>query len=185
MALFIIIWSVWFVSELVLNRLFRSPDYSKNTRDKGSISAIWITIGIANTLGIISTIFVDLRISQLRVVPYTGLFLISMGIIIRIIAIRSLGRFFTVDATILENHRLKKNGLYRIIRHPSYLGSLLSFIGFGLSLNNWISLIIISIPVTIAMLNRIRIEEKMLTEKFGLEYSDYVKKTYRLIPWIY
>jgi protein-S-isoprenylcysteine O-methyltransferase Ste14 len=65
------------------------------------------------------------------------------------------------------------------------LGSLLSFLGFGVSLNNWASLGIIFVLVTIAILLRIRTEEKVLLEQFGTGYADYMKKTRRLIPWIY
>jgi protein-S-isoprenylcysteine O-methyltransferase Ste14 len=182
---FIVIWTIWFVSEIMLNRLFRSGNYGKNDQDKGSTRIIWITIGIANTLGILSAVFLKAPLSHLSIIQYSGLLLIVAGIIIRLIAIFSLGRFFTVDVTILDHHKLKTDGLYRLIRHPSYLGSLISFFGFGISLNNWISLIIIFIPVTLAMLYRIKIEEQLLTKQFGTEYSDYIKKTFRLIPWIY
>ena len=185
MTIFIIIWSIWFVSEVLLNRLLRSDDHDKKGQDKGSIRIIWITIGIANSLGIIFSIFFKIPISNLLIVPYFGLLLIIVGMILRFIAIWSLGRLFTVDVTIRDNHNIKKDGIYRIIRHPSYSGSLLSFIGFGVSLNNWISLLIISILITIAMLNRIKIEERLLKGQFGLDYLDYMKRTYRLIPWLY
>jgi protein-S-isoprenylcysteine O-methyltransferase Ste14 len=35
------------------------------------------------------------------------------------------------------------------------------------------------------MLYRIVVEERVLTEQFGTEYSDYIKTTYRLLPFIY
>ncbi|HZX63206.1 MAG TPA: isoprenylcysteine carboxylmethyltransferase family protein, partial [Bacteroidales bacterium] len=124
-------------------------------------------------------------ISNVLFIPYLGLILIILGMILRFISVWSLGRLFTVDITIRDNHKIKKDGVYRIIRHPSYSGSLLSFIGFGISLNNWISLIIISILLTIAMLYRIKIEERLLIDQFGFKYLDYTKRTYRLIPWIY
>jgi protein-S-isoprenylcysteine O-methyltransferase Ste14 len=57
--------------------------------------------------------------------------------------------------------------------------------GFGLSLNNWLSLIIIIIPIIITMINRINIEERLLLEVFGTEYEEYKKRTRRLIPMIY
>jgi protein-S-isoprenylcysteine O-methyltransferase Ste14 len=117
--------------------------------------------------------------------PYFGLILITAGMLFRFISVWSLGRFFTVDVTIRTNHKLKKDGVYRIIRHPSYAASILSFIGFGISLNNWLSLLIISVPVTFAMLYRIKIEEKMLLNQFGAAYADYMKRTKRLIPWIF
>lgn len=182
---FIVIWTIWFASEIVLNRLLRSGTYGKNDQDKGSTRIIWITIGIVNTLGVLSSVFLKAPLSNLSIIQYSGLLLIIAGLIIRFIAIFSLGRFFTVDVTILDHHKLKTDGLYRLIRHPSYLGFLISFFGFGISLNNWISLIIIFIPVTLAILHRIKIEEQLLTQQFGTGYTDYIKKTFRLIPWIY
>lgn len=185
MVIFIIVWSIWFISEILLNRFLRSGNNIKNDQDRGTIRIIWITIGIANSLGIIFTIYLRASICNNLIIPYAGLFLIVLGMILRFISIWTLGRLFTVDITILAEHTIKKDGVYRIIRHPSYLGSILSFIGFGISLNNWISLLVISIPVLIAMLNRINIEERLLINQFKGEYLDYMKKTYRLIPWIY
>jgi protein-S-isoprenylcysteine O-methyltransferase Ste14 len=185
MIVFIVIWSVWFLSEIMVNRLLRSGKNDQKDQDKGSIRLIWIMIGLGNTLGIISSIFLKFPISNHLIIPCFGLFLIVVGMALRFISIWSLGRLFTVDVTIRNDHKIKKDGVYRLIRHPSYLGSLLSFVGFGLSLNNWISLLIITVLVTFAMLSRIKIEERLLTQQFGSDYSDYVKKTFRLIPWIY
>jgi protein-S-isoprenylcysteine O-methyltransferase Ste14 len=163
----------------------KSGKNDKKDQDKGSIRMIWIMIGLGNSLGIISCLFLRFPISNLIIVPYIGLFLILIGMALRFISIWSLGRLFTVDVTIRDDHTVKKDGVYRLIRHPSYLGSLISFIGFGISLNNWISLLIIGILITIAMLYRIKIEERLLIQQFGSDYSDYMKRTWRLIPWIY
>lgn len=137
MTIFIIIWAVWFFSEILFNRLFRSSNYGKSNQDKGSIKIIWITIGVANSIAIISALLFKFPISNTLIIPYLGLCLILFGMIFRFISIITLGKFFTVDVTIQKNHQLKKDGLYRFIRHPSYLGSIISFIGFGLSLDNW------------------------------------------------
>jgi len=185
MILFIIIWSLWFISEVLLNRLFLSGNTDKSNQDKGSLRIIWITIGIANTLGVVFSILVYFPISAMPFIPYLGLLIILVGMMFRFIAILTLGKLFTVNVTIRDNHQIKKDGLYRIIRHPSYSGSILSFIGFGISLNNWISLIIITILIVSAMLYRIKIEEKLLIDHFGSDYLEYAKKTYRLVPWIY
>jgi protein-S-isoprenylcysteine O-methyltransferase Ste14 len=185
MLIFIIVWSLWLISEILLNRLLHSGKQDKKDLDQGSIRIIWITIAVANSTGILFMLYSHIPISNLLIIPYAGLILIIVGMILRFFSVWSLGRLFTVDVTIRDHHRIKKDGIYRIIRHPSYSGSLLSFIGFGISLNNWISLIIISTLVTAAMLYRIKIEERMLMDQFGFEYLDYTKKTYRLIPWIY
>jgi protein-S-isoprenylcysteine O-methyltransferase Ste14 len=185
MVVFIIIWSLWFFSEIFLNRFFRSGNYGKTNHDKGSIRIIWITIGMANTIGIVTAAFIRFPVSSSPLIQYVGLSLIISGMIFRFVSIMVLGKFFTVDVTIREDHKLKKDGIYRYLRHPSYSGSILSFIGFGLSLNNWFSLLVISLPVTVVMIYRIKVEEKLLVEQFGTEYLDYMKSTRRLIPWIY
>jgi len=182
---FWIVWFIWFSSEILLNSLLRSDARDRKKQDKGSLRFIWIMIGIANTLGVIVANFVRFPISTSLQLPYVGLIVIIIGMMIRFYAIWTLGRFFTVDVTIRENHIIKQDGLYRIIRHPSYLGSLISFIGFGLSLNNWLSLIIVIVLVTISFIKRITIEEQTLIDQFGSDYLDYKKSTYRLIPWIY
>jgi protein-S-isoprenylcysteine O-methyltransferase Ste14 len=185
MMIFIIIWSFWFISEIALNRLLRSNQNDKKDKDKNTIRIIWITIGVANSLGIIFSFFSDFLISNVYAIPFAGLIIIIIGMLFRFFAIWSLGKLFTVDVTIRKNHTIKKDGIYKIIRHPSYLGSLISFFGFGISLNNWVSLLIIIIPVTTAMINRIKIEEKLLIEHFGIDYLEYMKKTYRLMPFVY
>ncbi len=182
---FIIIYSIWFISEVLVNRLLRSGQDDKKHQDKGSIRIIWITILVANTSGIVIASFLSRPISNLILLPYFGLFLMIAGMIFRFISIWSLGKMFTVDVTIRDKHMIKKDGLYKLIRHPSYSGALVTFVGFGISLNNWISLIIICVPVAMAFLHRIKIEERLLIDQFGLDYINYMKKTYRLIPWIY
>lgn len=183
--IFFITWSVWFISEIALNRFFRSGKTDKEGQDRGTIRIIWITIGVANTLGILFSIYFRMPISQQILIPYAGLGLILLGMLLRFFSIWSLGRYFTVDITIRENHKIKKDGIYGLIRHPSYTGSILSFIGFGFSLNNWLSLIVVTILVSTAMLKRIKEEEKLLSKEFPEEYPKYIKETYRLIPWIY
>ena len=108
-----------------------------------------------------------------------------LGIIFRLYAIKTLGRYFTVNVTIREGHKIIKQGLYKYLRHPSYTGSLLSFVGFGISLNNWVSFLIVMIPVTASFIRRMNIEERALTEQFGEEYITYKKQTWRLLPFIY
>jgi protein-S-isoprenylcysteine O-methyltransferase Ste14 len=183
--IFVIIWISWFLSEILLNRFFRSKRKNAGNPDKHSLGWIWITIGVGNTLGILSAIYLRFPISGTNMVSYGGLLFIVAGMAIRFLAIRTLGKFFTVDLSIRGKHKLVDTGLYKTIRHPSYTGSLISFLGFGFSLNNWISLVVIFLPVLTAMLYRISIEEKLLLAQPDLGYETYIKKTKRLIPGIY
>lgn len=175
----------WLLSEILLNRLLRSKSTDRKKADKGSLSLIWMII--------IVTIFIAVFISGNFYFPifsntafqYAGLAIIFIGIILRLLAVASLGKFFTVDVTIRQNHKLKKDGIYKYLRHPSYFASLISFIGFGISLNNWVALLLITFAILTAFIIRIKVEEKVLIEQFGSEYIEYKKATSRLIPFIY
>ncbi|MHB8854810.1 MAG: methyltransferase family protein, partial [Ignavibacteriaceae bacterium] len=70
-------------------------------------------------------------------------------------------------------------------RHPSYLGMLLSFFGLGIRVSNLISIIVLLIPITFVLVNRIQIEERALNDTFGNDYLEYCKGTWKLIPWVY
>ena len=159
--IFNIIWIAWCVSEILLNRLMRSGINDKKGQDKGSILFIWIMIAIAIFSGIVLQHYCIAPINNGLAISYIGLGIVVAGMALRIISILTLGRLFTVDVTIRENHSIKQDGVYRFIRHPSYSGMLISFIGLGLSLNNWLSLISITTLITIALIYRIRIEEKI------------------------
>jgi protein-S-isoprenylcysteine O-methyltransferase Ste14 len=185
MYIFIIIWGSWFLSEILLTALLRSKSPASKGWDKNSLRLVWGTIILSISLGVIVAIFTRFSISRSDIIRYLGLFCIVVGIFFRVIAIRTLGIFFTVNLAIHNDHHLIKKGLYKFIRHPSYTGSLLSFIGLGASFNNWLSLIVIVIPVFLAFIYRIYVEEKLLIKQFGSEYSEYMKSTKRLIPFIY
>lgn len=179
------IYLLWIISEIILNRFLRSGKSDKKTFDKNTLLLLWITILISIAIGVFVSKITRFPINTNIGLEFIGLAIIVLGMLIRFIAVKQLGRFFTVDVTIREDHQLLQTGLYKFLRHPSYTGSLLSFFGFGLSLNNWISLLLVFLPTLYAMIHRINIEEKVLTEQFGKQYLDYISKTKRLIPFLY
>jgi protein-S-isoprenylcysteine O-methyltransferase Ste14 len=185
MAIFIIVWTLWFLSQVVINRLLRQGNSDMPDQDLGSLRLIWVAAGIGNTLGILSKIFLSVPMSGNFFVPYCGLGVILIGIAIHLISVLSLGKFFTVTVTIRHDHTIKTDGIYGFVRHPSYLGTILSFVGFGISLNNWISFIIVPLMVIIAMFRRMSIEERLLMKHFGEQYGEYMKNTKRLVPLVY
>jgi protein-S-isoprenylcysteine O-methyltransferase Ste14 len=100
-------------------------------------------------------------------------------------AIVHLGRFFTVNVAISSSHRLIDTGPYRFVRHPSYTGALMAFLGLALCLANWASLVILLVPVFLVFLRRMHVEERALLQAFGDQYRDYMRRTKRLIPAVY
>ncbi len=182
---FIIIYISWFISEILFIRLLRVKKEEGAKADKGSLLLIWVFIIIGNVSAVFITHYLNAPITSSPLAAYTGLGLIIVGILIRIGAIRSLGAFFTVQVAIKNDHQLKTDGYYKYVRHPSYTASLLSFIGFGVSLNHWISVLLAGGMAFIAFGIRIRIEEKVLLSHFGEAYTSYRKRTKALIPFIY
>lgn len=182
--IFEITWIVWLISEVIFTRIFRSKNKGLARHDRNSLNYIWIAITISITLGVMNSLYFDFPIAGVWL-NYTGLGLMLAGMVIRFMAINTLGKFFTVDVSIRDDHHLVTNGLYKYIRHPAYTGSLMTFTGFGLSMNNWVSLIIIVVPVLLTFLYRIKVEESTLLNQSELEYREYMKHTWRLVPWIY
>jgi protein-S-isoprenylcysteine O-methyltransferase len=71
------------------------------------------------------------------------------------------------------------------VRHPSYSGALLAFVGFGLCVGNWISFLVLLVPITAAFLWRIHVEERVLNDALGDDYGRYAARTKRLVPVVY
>ena len=185
MTIFYIMYAIWGASELVLNRMMRSGSGDQKQADKKSLGLIWLTVLGSITVAILLTFKVSLPLGREDIIPYAGLLMIIIGVALRLWIIRQLGRMFTVDVTIRKDHQLKTDGPYKHLRHPSYAASYLTFVGFGFSLNNWASLLVVAIPVFLAFRYRIQVEEKVLEEQFGQEYREYKARTNAMIPLVY
>ena len=120
-----------------------------------------------------------------RSLDSAGCLIIAVGVAIRWITVVTLGRQFTLRVAIIRDHKIVDHGIYKLVRHPAYLGSLVSFVGLGLAIENWISLLIAFILPLGAIVYRIKVEEKVLLDHFGTEYQEYCKRTRRLLPGVY
>ena len=98
----------------------------------------------------------------------------------------TLGRFFTVDVAIERDHELVERGPFRVVRHPSYTGVLLGvFVGLALTLDNWAALLVILLPIGAAFIHRMNVEEHALSGALGSEHTHYMRRTKRLVPFVY
>jgi protein-S-isoprenylcysteine O-methyltransferase Ste14 len=154
--------------------------------DRGSLALFDVTGVLSIPAGIVLgfTDYGRLRAGE----PYVaaaGLVLLVAGTALRWAAIRALWRYFTVNVSILEGQRVVRRGLYRVVRHPSYTGLLLRYLGLGLALANWASAALVFLPLLAATLYRIRVEEAALREHFGEEYTAYARATKRLVPGVF
>jgi len=176
--------AVWGTSEGMLMLLRRSAPGASH--DRNSLRLIWL----ANTVGIAGAIFAVYKLQgwmlPLRVwVLLAALILFVAGVIIRVYSIVYLGKFFTTNVAITVDHKLIDTGPYKLIRHPAYTGAMMTFFGFGLFFCNAASLLFMIVPVYAAFLWRIHVEEQALLGAFGEKYKEYMKRTKRLVPWVY
>jgi protein-S-isoprenylcysteine O-methyltransferase Ste14 len=115
----------------------------------------------------------------------SGLCMLVAGTLLRRAAVRQLWDYFTLNVSILEGQRIVRRGLYGRVRHPSYAGLLLRYLGLGLAFANWASAALIFLPILCATVYRMRVEEEALARHFGEEYTDYCRETRRLVPGVY
>lgn len=93
----------------------------------------------------------------------------------------SLGIFWSAGLELREGHRLIRVGPYRLVRHPMYGAVFAFFCGVAL----WSANLLVLVPVVaicIVLFVRIEFEERMMLDRFGVEYADYASRTGRLLP---
>ncbi len=176
----------WILPEMVAWRVKRASG-SAQARDRGSlilIALLWWT-GIALDFSF-SLLLPQATISWKRtLVFFIGVCLMVLGIGLRWYSAEVLGKYFTFDIAIHGGQVLIETGPYRYIRHPSYSGALLTLLGFGMALGNWAGLAAAISCLGAAYAYRIPIEEGALTAALGDPYRQYVRRTWRLVPFLF
>lgn len=177
--------ALWVASEVVLGIRRRSAS-GDDRQDARSLRLLWIGICMSITAAAFAQRFAAFRMPFAPAATLTtGVATILAGIALRWAAILTLGRYFTVDVAIRDGHKIVDHGMYATLRHPSYSGALLSFLGLGIAYRNWLSLALIVVGTFAALSYRIAIEERALRSFFGEAYDAYARRTKRLIPGVY
>jgi len=113
-----------------------------------------------------------------------GLVVLLAGSLLRRYCFRTLGRFFTGNVQVQAGQSVIQHGPYRLVRHPSYTGGLLMYLGTGIALTNWLSALILFGVGAAVYAYRVHIEERALAEALGHPYRDYMQRTKRFIPFV-
>jgi protein-S-isoprenylcysteine O-methyltransferase Ste14 len=117
-------------------------------------------------------------------VRYLGLAMFIVGTVLRLVPVFVLGRRFSGLVAIQEGHELVTGGLYRVVRHPSYLGMLLGLFGWVLVFRSGIG-VLVSLLILPPLVARMNSEEALLESEFGERYAEYRRRTWRLVPFVY
>jgi protein-S-isoprenylcysteine O-methyltransferase len=184
--LFWTIFAFWLAMEGITSVVKRTRDRA-NVRDRGSLLLIilFFWLGILLSFALSFLLPQAAILGNRKLIFLLGLVLMLAGVAFRWHAMSVLGRFFTVNVAIQEGHTLVQTGPYRYVRHPSYTGALITEVGVGLALGNWASLLVLLLCMGIAYSYRISIEEKALLAALGDAYRDYMRRTARLIPFLF
>jgi len=177
---------VWIVSELfgavLVPRLRRRGGATRVKRDRGSGALIIFTVFVSIILAL------SLGYAGVGPLPdwvfYPGIFLMLLGVVVRQWAIAVLGRFFSLTVRVAEDHRVVARGPYRLVRHPSYTGVLITFIGLALAVQSSGALLVLLAVFGVSYGYRMRVEERVLQSELGQDYAEYMKRTKRLIPFL-
>ncbi len=114
-----------------------------------------------------------------------GTAFVAVGIVVRLSAVLTLKKAFTLHVQTAAGQHLVKSGLYHTVRHPAYSGSILSLLGVALAFRNIAAVCLVLLCCLICYGARIRVEEKALQARFGKEYADYKRGTSSLLPYIF
>src|SRR5207244_12844666 len=164
----------------------RSRSRTGTKQDRSTLRVVWLVIIVSVAAGIyVAKQWTAAALPYQRSFVVAGVVLFIAGLFLRWWAIITLCRLFTVDVTIEKDHELVERGPFRVVRHPSYTGVLLAFVGFGLTLRNWAALLIVLVPIFAAFIRRMNVEEDALSRALGSRYADYMRRTKRLMPFVY
>lgn len=161
-----------FIVFMSVQRLIET--FSRREKAEGSIFYSWTFRALQITHMMIVTgcivEFFALRREINIAITVVGFSLYLVGIAGRNISISQLGKYHSVHIELRENHPLIKKGLYRFTRHPYYFSVICEMLGFPLVGNTYFTLIAVIVIYLPLMIMRIVLEEKVMHEKFGVDY---------------
>jgi protein-S-isoprenylcysteine O-methyltransferase Ste14 len=115
---------------------------------------------------------------------WVGVVVCFLGGLLRILPVYVLRNRFSGLVAIQPGHTLETTGIYSVIRNPSYLGLLISSLGWVLTFRSGVGVLLVA-SLLVPLVARIRSEERLLRSYFGAEYDAYCARTWRLLPGIY
>ena len=177
---------IWLLPEVISSFTdTKGKDIKVHDRSSGVVLLICIWLGIFASMNL-AFVARSFAIPWHRTFLFAiGIFLMLVGVAFRWYSIRVLGKYFTRQVAIQPGQTVVENGPYRLLRHPSYSGALLTIFGLGLALTNWLSLIVVMVFAFIGYSYRVSVEEKTLVNALGESYRLYMKHTKRFIPFVY
>ena len=170
----------------VLANVFQ-PDYkpfegSTSEQDHGTAAQILWSIQLTQLGAFLEVVL--LRWPEAMtwdLVAWVALGAVLLGLVVRSWAVATLGRFFTWNVEVQEGQGVIRQGPYRFVRHPSYTGAFLTYVGIPIFLHAWYSAGAALVLLPLAFYRRIHHEEKLLSATLD-GYEDFRREVPALFP---
>ena len=183
-------WIFWVVFLAVylpeFSLIARTRPAQPTKADRGSVQVIaiagWLGMMGAFLVAAIPTFMIP---SGQKTMFIAGLVCMVAGSLLRRHCWRMLGKHFTGDVRAAEDQPVIEDGAYRWVRHPSYTGGMLMYMGTAMALDNWLSILIIAVTCGAAYLYRVKVEEEALQAHLGGRYQQYMARTKRFVPFLF
>lgn len=184
------VWIFWAVFLATFGPEFalvsRSRPAKGEKTDRGSLRVILLAswVGMFGAFAVTGVRAFEI-VNRQRMWFAIGLGTMICGSLLRRHCWRMLGRHFTGDVKVASDQPVIERGAYRWVRHPSYTGGMLMYLGVGIALTNWLSVLVVFITSAGAYVYRVRVEEQALQLHLGGRYQEYMQRTKRFVPFIF
>ena len=166
---------------LALRRPVRGQDVARANHDLSLMVVLFVVPEFTPMLAALAARHAWAMLPHASAVSWGGIALVAAGLVLRIGAMLRLGPRFSPLVAVQREHALETSGPYAWVRHPGYLGSLVTCLGGALAFGSAAMLPLVAIMLA-AQLARVRGEEKLLASHFGAAWSEYAAQTGALLP---
>jgi protein-S-isoprenylcysteine O-methyltransferase Ste14 len=166
---------------------------SHNSEQKSSAPKSWV--GLALQLAGIGITFIAPRLPFASpmigehhtaniVLQIIASVLAVSSVLLVMAAIKELGKQWSLEARVLEGHKLITTGVYNVVRHPIYTAMLGMLLATGFAFSHWVAIILGLIVFLVGTRIRTNLEEGLLRDAFGEEFENWKARVPRLIPFV-
>jgi protein-S-isoprenylcysteine O-methyltransferase Ste14 len=182
-AVVIVCWLVFVWTFVLRKKPEAAPDKVKAPKSFWGIALQGVGFGLVWSLRRTPLFSPFVPSETVNVVLQASALLLSIScLLLSMSAIRELGRQWSFQARLVEDHRLVTSGVYSLVRHPIYTAMLGKLIATGIVLSHWAVVLAAIVIFLIGTTIRTRLEESLLMGAFGAEFEKWKAKVPALIP---
>jgi len=166
-----------------------AADVKSDERSEGAGSRLQRFFLMIAALVLLGFPGIKLSVLDLRFLPasswwfWIGFAVNASGLLFSVWGRHYLGRNWSREVTIKKDHELITGGPYSLVRHPIYTGLLTGLLGCALAVGEWRGLVAVGL-VLIALLRKLRLEERWMRLQFGEAYENYSRRVRALVPYL-